>query len=340
MEDHINKELLFSYFSGKASPFEKKHIETWLGDLANRNLYYLWMHEWETANPQLSSDWQEAFHATRQRIAETASDPESGNGRTAFRIKPRSTGLWTLVASLLLLLGLGWLGSDTILFQTVSTTFGETKRYTLPDGSVVALNANTRIRFSRFGFTENLLPAFLSKGMNCREVELTGEADFTVKHLPDHRKFVVKTDKGLNVVVLGTEFTVFNRERRTQVVLRSGKVQLDLSENRKSSHLTMKPGDLVILNEGKLNLRKIKSPETLSDWKSHRFTFDNTSLDEIANLLRENYGLSVKLEGEGLSERTISGSFPAQNANELIRLVAELYQINYYRDDNSITFTN
>lgn len=340
MEELVNKTLVFDYFAGKVSLFQKKSIEAWLAIPGNRDIYYQWLHEWETNNLQLATNWEIAFETASRRIQYSVQESDPA-GKSSIRWWQRP-GFWMAAASIVFLIGLsGWLSVDLIRYQTIETSYGETRRYVLPDGSVVELNANSSIRFPRFGFTEKGLLASLVGTSTGRRVELTGEADFSVRHLSNHQPFVVTTSKGLAVNVLGTQFTVFSRARRTQVVLRSGKVELTMPRQSNNRPLTMKPGDLVVLDaEGKLAVRQTAHPEELSAWKQHRFTFEQTSLREISQILQENYGLAVRIDGDELANRTISGSFPAQNANELIQLVAELLQINYFRDNNNVTFTN
>ncbi|GAB4033863.1 FecR family protein [Spirosoma gilvum] len=342
MEELVNKTLVFDYFAGKVSPLQKKSIEHWLAQPGNQDIYYQWLHEWELTNLQLTTNWQNAFQTTRQRIGATVRVAGPFEDVPVRWWDNRRMGVWVAAASVLLILGIGnWLAGDVIRYKTIETGFGETKHCQLPDGSVVELNANSRIRFPRFGFgSESRIP-LLSVGTAGRQVELIGEADFSVRHLPNHQRFVVLTPKGLAVNVLGTQFTVFSRERRTQVVLRSGKVALTLPKQSNEPALIMKPGDLVTLDaQGKLALKQTLHPENASSWKQHRFTFETTSLREIAQTLHDNYGLTVNIEGEELANRTISGAFPAQDANELIKLVADLLQINYHRDNNDVTFTN
>lgn len=103
----------------------------------------------------------------------------------------------------------------------------------------------------------------------------------------------------------------------------------------------MAPGDLVTLNrQGKLALTRTAHPEIMAAWKDHRFNFDQTSLREIADILHENYGLTVTLGTSQLAGRTISGSFTARNANELLKLIAQLLQINYIRENDRVSFTD
>lgn len=342
MEELVNKTLLFDYFVGQVSPIQKKLIENWVAQPGNRDLYYQWLHEWELTNPQLTTNWQTAFNNTKQRIGNTVPNNLSPERIPLRWWTSRWIGVFMAAASLLFVLGIiSWLAADLVRYQTVETGYGETKKYVLPDGSVVDLNANSSIRFPRFGFTKNSVFASLLNIPEERRVALTGEADFSVRHLPSHRRFVVVTGNGLNVNVLGTQFTVFSRDSRTQVVLRSGKVELTMPKQMNQPAMTMKPGDLAMLDaQGKLAIRQTAHPENLSAWKQHRFSFETTSLREIAQMLRDNYGLTVTIEGDSLANRTISGSFPAQDANEVIKLIAELLQINYFRENNNVTFTN
>lgn len=339
MEHIINKAVVFDYFSGNVTPLQKKSVELWLAEANNRAYYYQWLHEWELAHPQTNTDWQQAFERTAGRLSEPFLKVQPGEpiDRRSWLSwggwKP-----WLMAATLVLVLVLGsWLFRNPLRYQTVRTGYGETRTLTLSDGSVVTLNANSSVRYPRFGFGHGWLAA----STNTRTVQLTGEADFSVRHLPNHQQFVVTTPKGLQVTVLGTEFTVMSRARKTQVVLRSGKVELTLAQRASQQPLTMRPGDLVTLGRGdKLALRRTAHPEAAVAWKNHRFTFEQTSLREVAALLEENYGLTVVIDNPDLASRTVSGSFPARNADEILKLMAELLEINYIRDNNRVTFTD
>ena len=50
METITNKTVLYAYFSGTATPIQKKLIETWLAEADNQAQYYQWLHEWELAH--------------------------------------------------------------------------------------------------------------------------------------------------------------------------------------------------------------------------------------------------------------------------------------------------
>ncbi|QIP13256.1 DUF4974 domain-containing protein [Spirosoma aureum] len=350
MEDIVNKAVLFDYFSGRVSPLQKKSVESWLSVSGNLELYYQWLHEWELNRLQTNANWQHAYERTSMRITDTSAVDQQENEQPpanwrSGRAMQWINHVWLAAASIMLIIGLaGWLFRDVLLYQTIRTGFGETKSVALPDGSVVTLNANSSLRFPRWfdtpiGFGKLTIMTDDSH-QNQRTVELTGEADFSVRHLPNHQRFVVVTPKGLNVIVLGTQFTVFSRERATRVALRSGRVQLT-TQQKNEPPLIMRPGDLVTLNrQGRLALTRITHPEAMASWKDHRFVFEQTPLREIADMLHENYGLAVTIENSELAGRTISGSFTARNANEVLQLIAQLLQINYIRENNRVSFTD
>lgn len=339
METITNKTVLYAYFSGTATPVQKKLIETWLVEADNQAQYYQWLHDWELAHLQIAPDWQPAFARTTARIQSPFRTVEPGEETNHTNGLWRRRRVWLVAATLALLLG-GWLFADVLRFQTVQTGFGETRVLTLPDGSTVTLNANSSLRFDRFGFAPQLT-GWLPGDHSSRMVHLAGEADFRIRHLPTHQHFVVVTPKGLKVTVLGTEFTVMGRARKTQVALRSGKVELTLAKKTEQPPLTMQPGDVVVLDlTGQFARHRMSNPEAAVDWVKHRFTFEQTSLGEIAALLEENYGLRVTIASPELAARTVSGSFPAHNADDVLKLMADLLQINYTRDNNRVFFTD
>ena len=205
---------------------------------------------------------------------------------------------WLAAASVVLVIVLaGLLFRNQIIYQTYTTAFGETRSLTLDDGTSVRLNANSSLRVPRWGF-----------GRTSREVLLMGEADFSVTHTPDDQKFVVKTVKDFEVVVLGTEFTVFARNRGARVLLNKGKVQLHYQENKIARQVTMKPGDLVTLDpENHIALKMRKQPQLPPIGNEKRFVFEETTLEEVAYMLEENYGLQVEIKRPGTGRARTDG---------------------------------
>ncbi|GAB4025556.1 FecR family protein [Spirosoma koreense] len=334
MKPIVSQELLFDYFAGRVTSLQRQLIADWLRDPANEEIFYRYLDEWERQKLQYMVDATDALPRYRaflhheQPAAEPTVAPPNPPARSTFRN-------WLRViqaASVVLLIGLiGWLCRDLIQYRTVTTTYGETRLLHLADGSKVMLNANSSLRVPRFGFSNRK-----------REVLLTGEANFTVSHTPDDQRFVVHTIKGLDVVVLGTEFTVFTRPRQTKVVLAKGKVLVSYRASaRQTGQLMLKPGDLVTLdNRGRLNRTTTAQPRDFAAWQQHRFVFDKTTLQEVGQLLTENYGIQVQINGEGLAQQTLTGSFHAKTADELLQAISEVMSINVVRHDDQVILSD
>ncbi|HEV7351081.1 FecR family protein [Telluribacter sp.] len=334
METSITKQLIFDHFARKTSPLQREMIEEWLRNEAHEEQYYEWLEEWESRYPQYVAQTEQAlerFAAFLQTnplvVEETKTEvPDSGEptGRSFWR-------KWLLAASvgLFLLLG-GWVLRDDLLYKNYQTAYGEVKTITLSDGSVIKLNTNSSLRVPRWGF-----------GKNTREVYLTGEANFSIVHTADDQTFVVKTPKEFEVVVLGTEFTMYARQHNSKVVLKTGKVQVRYQEANKQKEVMMKPGDLVTLDrENRVELKTTQQAQKYSEWEEKRFVFEETTLEEVACLLQENYGLEVEIKDKELSERVLMGSFKANNMDELLLSISELLDINVVRQGNHVQLSD
>lgn len=329
MEHSVNKHTLFAHFEGRLTPLQRSLLEDWLRDPRHRELYYQWLEEWERLNPQYLADEDGALAASLQRVEAWESQRQPAAAARPLVRPFRMSARWAAaVAGVVALLAGAYLGRSYVLERTIATAYGEIRRETLPDGSVVTLNANSTLRVPRFGF-----------GDRTRAVFLTGEAAFSVRHLPNHRRFVVRTANGFDVVVLGTEFSVYARPRGGRVVLNRGRVQLAYYPGSQTRQLTLRPGDFVSLDrQGRVALRRVERPETHAAWTDHRFVFRETSVREIAGLLAETYGLTVRFKSPDLASRTVSGTFQATSADEFLEVLAELLEVNYHRQGDSVTF--
>ncbi|QDK77858.1 DUF4974 domain-containing protein [Spirosoma sp. KCTC 42546] len=330
MDSEITKELIFSHFARNISPLQRERIANWLREKANEEQYYEWLEEWETRNPQYRTQTETAAQAYTAFLTD---NPHTEAGWSAdvpavlAVSRPWNRPFWLVAASVVLVASVaGLVFRHQLRYQTYTTTFGETQSIKLVDGSRVRLNANSSLQVPRWGF-----------GSTTREVVLAGEADFSVTHTPDDQKFVVKTAKNFEVVVLGTEFTVFARKRGARVVLNKGKVQLQYQENKIAKQVTMKPGDLVTLDpENHIALKTLKQSQLHPAGEQNRFVFEETTLEEVAYMLQENYGLQVDIKNRDLAERVLMGSFQADNVDQLLQSISELLDINVVRQGNRV----
>ncbi len=224
---------------------------------------------------------------------------------------------WYWVAAAVMLMGvtvalLLLIGHGQIEYHTA---FGETKTVALPDGSTVILNANSHISFSK---NWDQRPA--------REIWLDGEAYFSVIHKQNHQPFKVSTSGGIAVEVLGTTFNVYHRAVETKVVLNSGQIRLSFPVDKKERKILMKPGELVEYKKDKFSKRLV-DPRNYAAWTENKIILDQTSLREMIQMAKDNYGIEIDVQSEKMLGQTVSGSMPIGDAKSFVNQVAGVFHL-------------
>lgn len=217
-----------------------------------------------------------------------------------------------------------------------TTRFGQQRTITLPDGSVVTLNANSTLETA----------AHWQPGQS-REVWLQGEAYFNVIHkagptvksiatAPAATTFRVHAGD-LNVTVLGTKFNVNNRGEYAKVVLSSGKVQLDRRTGLRHEEVLLKPGEMAEYSPRSKNLQlKTVNPQAYSSWTDGYLTFDHSSMAEVIQVIRQTYGLRVSVTDESLLRQQLTGSLPSNNADVFLQALAKALRLEVARTGDTV----
>ena len=201
------------------------------------------------------------------------------------------------------------------------TAYGEVLDIQLPDSSRVTLNANSSIRYNKRDFS------------NARKLQLQGEAFFRVKKL-DNQEFIVQTD-GMNVEVLGTQFNVKSRHNATNVVLSEGIVKINMKEI--NNELTLIPGEMVEYNKDqRIFDKKVVKTDNYISWVNNKLIFEKSTLSEIANTLKDNYGIKVVFNPGSLGDSVFTGSTPADDLDILFGSIEKLFNLNIEEENDKI----
>lgn len=332
MNAEINKEFIFKYLSGKSSALQKQLVDDWVKIQANEELFYAWLVEYEYQNPQYLTDLTGALASFNGEADLFDSNPTLVSNRKETQvIHKKPMWVWMVAASLFFgLVVCGLFFKEAVLNIKYESAYGQSLSLQLEDGTKVIMNPNSTLQVPRFGF-----------GNSTREVHLVGEASFSVTHLANNQKFVVKTGKELEVVVLGTEFTVYARQQKARVALNKGKVQLNYHSGLERKQLTMKPGEMVTLDQdNQLTKENVEIPEKFEALHENHFEFDETTLSEFAELMNENYGLNVIVRDESLANRTLVGSYSAESPEELLDMVSRVFNLKIKKEGDSLVLTN
>ena len=211
--------------------------------------------------------------------------------------------------------------STAIDKQTIQTAYGEKKTITLPDNSIVILNAASKIEYQS-NWNDS----------SPREVWIDGEAFFDVVHknkagepVKPSERFIVHL-KNMEVEVLGTTFTVNTRRNEEQVVLQSGSVKVALKNKKQEVYL--KPGEMLRYTNGVDSVRKeVVNVEEQGFWKNDQLKFSNTSLVEIAKLIEDTYGYKVEINDTALLNKRFDGTLSCENEQILFAALETMLDV-------------
>lgn len=185
--------------------------------------------------------------------------------------------------------------------------------YILPDGSVVALNSNSKLQFPK-----------KFKG-DVREVTITGEAFFDVVPNPE-KPFIINAGNA-QVKVLGTSFNVsaYPETEMVEVVVETGRVQVlcnDKLNNPGPDEILLNPGEKGILLNSRGKLEKIINTDAnYLAWKTRNLVFENTPLSEVIRYLNKTYYTEIQIDGENLENLALTAQFEQKPIDFILNVV-------------------
>ncbi|MFC2138770.1 FecR family protein, partial [Bacteroidota bacterium] len=194
----------------------------------------------------------------------------------------------------------------------------------LPDGSVVTLNANSKIKYDK-KFKEDK-----------RRVILKGDAYFDV--IPEKtRTFEVKA-QDIIIEVLGTSFYV-NADKKSdyiEVIVHSGKVAV-YKENDPANKTILLPGNKAVYKKRDKVIEKLENKDiNFLSWKTKKLKFRNDKLTTIVKTLNKTYNVNIIIESEEIEKCRITTSFDDQSLEAVLRVLESLLDIKIEKADGAI----
>lgn len=204
-------------------------------------------------------------------------------------------GITALVASLL------WLGvnpnATELTEQHYATSVGKQKTITLPDGSRVQLNTNTRLQMH---FTDELRLLTLHRG----------EAYFEVAK--DKERPLKVLIPGASVTAIGTAFNIDVSPSGTLVAVTEGVIRVEEERNLAINRpaVTADLNDLVdIDNTSGISIsRDVELANTLA-WQQQDLIFEQATLAEVVSELNRYSDVKIKIADASIAYLPISGVF-------------------------------
>ncbi len=195
------------------------------------------------------------------------------------------------------------------VFNTITIPPGGEYQLILADGTIVWLNAVTVLTFQ------------VSFPNGKREVFLEGEAYFEVAKDKEH-PFLVHTSRG-EIEVLGTGFNVrdYREEGKVVTTLAEGRI-LYRPENDPEHEIMLQPGYQVEDKEGSRPVSRQVDVVMYSGWKDGIYIFENTTLEEIMEVLSRWYNIEVFYTNEAAKGLHFTGDLERYNTiNDFLEFI-------------------
>lgn len=231
-----------------------------------------------------------------------------------------------LCALLLFHIGTGQrrsLQSDVI----IETPMASMSKVTLPDNSIVWLNAGSRLCYPK------------DFGRHRRDVIVNGEALFEVTR-NEKLPFLVKSNH-FKVQVLGTRFQVqdFMEDSTASVSLMNGRVSLNC-ETASLKDYVMTPENMVVLDvrSGRVFNKRIIC-ENVESWTQGRLYFDEEALPSICTKLERSYGVRISIRNEKLMMGRYFGDFnrSTESVKDILKALSSSGKFHYKISGSNIT---
>lgn len=276
-------------------------------------------------NSDKEIDVDKAWNNLYSRLSENGLLTETPVVRRNFM----RTAYFRIAAMVFILLGIGsvmiYLNDKGALSRKtiVATTENQKNlQVTLPDGSNIFLNRNTRL-----SYRENF-------GRHGRNVALSGEAFFEITH-DENNPFTIDAGK-VRIKVLGTSFNVItsNPDSAVEVFVKTGKVMV--SDNEGTKNLILDPGDIGTMNSGSSEKWLNDDPNYMA-WNNGVLIYDRQTLDVVFRDLKKVYNMDVVVDNPKILENTWTTNGPVDNESQetIIRLICASFNLSYTKDGNA-----
>lgn len=328
---HID-ELIAAFLSKGLSKEAREELDAWIASSEANRRYFMQQQEiWFSAvqeEERMRYDADRAFETFRKRVAASTAQKQSKkviDWKTIYKY-----------AAAVLVVGLisffsyrqGENNLQNALTQVeVEAPLGAQTRLRLPDGTLVVLNAGSRLVYPQ------------DFGVDNREVELSGEGYFEVERnekLPFH----VQTPS-LSVRVLGTKFNFrdYPNDEEAVVSLLEGKVALG-NRLRAEAEMILLPDEQVTLDKAEGHMKKeTKEVKNVLEWTSGKLFFDELPLPEVVKILERSYDVHITFATDSLRDFCFYGSFSRgeQGIKDILEALEKTGKVHYIQNEKEIT---
>jgi transmembrane sensor len=359
--------VIYKFLARSASEEENEKLTEWLTESNENRLYYftikrIWLEGKEIPDKIKMTD--ASWDRLKLRTFIQSSRKIRDNYKPHINIRKLS-----VAATILILIGISSffgiklksLSEYQKTTHEITVPLGSRTNITLPDGTNVWLNADSKLTYTS------------DFGLRNRDVSLSGEAYFDVRH--QGNSFFSVNTRDVNIKVLGTQFNVksYPDEEVTETTIVSGKVEVNVTEagitarpvlltqnqritySRTEGRLVTRPvetfdHEIVVVDtlevavkelvqKPSLQISQISSPEEYTSWKDGKLVFRAETLKSLAPKLERFYNVNISFENDSVKDLSYTGTLDEVTIEEVLRAIAAASKINYDIDKNNVIFS-
>ena len=318
------KDLLKKFQSGNLSLSDFKELVSTVNDSSDQELEDVFFEEWNKFDtyPSLSQEKIDSLYCHLHK---------------KMKISPfyKITRHWGQIAASILLLFASGLTIlyyiqhqelQTLAEQDVIVRSGDsgTSQVSLPDGTLVRLNANSSLTYQQ------------NFGQDNRKVKLSGEGYFEVKKNTE-KKFIVNTGY-IDVTVLGTKFNLYAYEDKDiiEMALVEGHVNVSTSQPPYQT-ICVKPNEKVTYNkyDNKLNIEKTTT-KIETAWLNKELVFREEKLENVFQCLSRKFRVKFSIDSSVSVDDVYTGAFDDEKIEDILEVLKIHYGFNYTVKDGKI----
>lgn len=349
MDNEEIKLLLVKYITREADEQETERLKEWVKAHPENEQYFA----------QLYETWQNMLYL-KPEIVDEEKAYQKFLSALPQETKYRHLYKWSKVAAVVALFGVlsvllvRHYAQNVQSIRLVSVKQGGIKKIVLTDGTLVWLNAGSKLNYNT------------DFGKKNRTVYLEGEAFFEIAPGKKTIPFIVNT-KNYTVRDIGTKFNLKSYPNdsffETTVIKGEVSVEGNIDNNtREMSRIYVKPRqvlriyypqqkekyaykpddqqDLKDLNEIQVLQIDSAKMDKYDGWKEDLLVFDGNTLDEIAKVLERRYNVKIVMNDTGLQNIRYSGSFKnIATIDKVLSLIKGNTDIDYVITGNTVSIT-
>ena len=338
-----DRQLLLRYIEGNCTDEQLAIIKEYLTDEAYReSLNHFLQEEWKALSllplpdfPELDQRYDQFRSLVADKKEKGAVQPEKMTARSErATVRPLfirrlawAAAIAAVFSGVLLTGWYLWNKQDHAVWKVVHNGPGKTNRIILPDSSLVDLASASTLKYRE------------DYGRTNRQVDLTGEAYFIVRHGGLH-PFSVTTGQ-LTTVDVGTEFDIRYQpgQPSIEVAVTRGTVAIthQTSEGNVSAPVQLHQQQRLYYNTDSHQFHTdTLQGETPGEWRMGILSFRKQALKEVAAELERHYGVPIYFDNSGADTILITTRLNKTSLEDALDIITRTAGIQYTRQGDTI----